>query len=86
MVALAVATLAAPSMASAGSIHFGGFQRYRIGWTHQIRDYRPFLRHRFHRFHNHQGPNKDGAVPEPTAALLFGLGAAVVAVRNRKRR
>jgi len=26
-----------------------------------------------------------GAVPEPGAALLFGLGAATIALRNRRR-
>jgi hypothetical protein len=32
------------------------------------------------------GPRHEGAVPEPTAALLFGIGAAVVAARARKPR
>ena len=31
-------------------------------------------------------PRPERAVPEPTAALLFGLGAAVVAARARKPR
>lgn len=31
-------------------------------------------------------PTHDRAVPEPTAALLFGLGAAAVAARTRKPR
>jgi hypothetical protein len=30
--------------------------------------------------------NPDSAVPEPTAALLFGVGTLVVAARTRKRR
>lgn len=31
------------------------------------------------------GGGGDGAVPEPTAALLFGFGAVTVALRNRRR-
>jgi hypothetical protein len=32
------------------------------------------------------GPVDSTAVPEPSAAALFGLGAALVAARSRRRR
>jgi hypothetical protein len=91
MVVVAAMALGAPSVASAGSIHwFGvGFHQVVLGWSSQLSDQ---VRHRTRRTYtptNTQNHGKDctpdRAVPEPTAALLFGLGAAVVATRTRKR-
>jgi hypothetical protein len=36
--------------------------------------------------HKPRKPRHERAVPEPTAALLFGLGTVVVAARTRKPR
>ena len=91
MVVLAVAALSVPTAASALSIG-GSLQKLLLGWSqhlkdqHQERDW-----NRGPRRWNH-GPSTprdttppEQSVPEPTAALLFGLGAAVVAARTRKR-
>jgi hypothetical protein len=92
LVAVFAAALGAPSVASAGSIHGLGFHRIVLGWTSFLSE-----RVRQRNWHNntptpstqpsHEGKDcpPDRAVPEPTAALLFGLGAAVVATRTRKR-
>jgi hypothetical protein len=94
LVVVAALALGAPSVASAGSINgFGfGFHRIVLGWSSHLSDQ---VRHRTRRTYTpttHTQNPRDGkdctpdhAVPEPTAALLFGLGAALVATRTRKR-
>ena len=95
MVVLAAAAFSVPSAASALSIRGLGFHNILIGWSHQLTEHRgdwgrtrPYQKPRWQ---HHENPrdekpcNPDQSVPEPTAALLFGVGAAVVAVRTRKR-
>lgn len=100
LVVVAAMALGAPSVASAGSINgFGlGFHRIVLGWSSHLSDqvlhrnqrsYTQTKHTQNHRDQKNHRDNKDcppdRAVPEPTAALLFGLGAAVVATRTRKR-
>jgi len=92
MVVMAAMALGAPSVASAGSIHGIGFHSIVLGWSSNLADQvRLRTRRTYTTTTNTQTPRDgkdctpDGAVPEPTAALLFGLGAAVVASRTRKR-
>jgi hypothetical protein len=89
MVVIAAMALGAPSVASAGSINGLGFHRIILGWSSNLSD-QVRLRERRVYTTETQLPREgkdcpDRAVPEPTAALLFGLGAAVVATRTRKR-
>jgi hypothetical protein len=92
MVVVAAMAIGAPSVASAGSIHGLGFHSVILGWTSNLSDQvRLRTRRTYPTTTNTQTPRDgkdctpDGAVPEPTAALLFGLGAALVATRTRKR-
>ena len=72
MVLGVVAALGIPSAASAFSL---------MDWLRDLfkprteRPHWPYTR-----------PNPSPSVPEPTAALLFGVGAALVAARARKSR
>jgi hypothetical protein len=79
MVLAVAAALGIPS--TAGAFSFSDWLKDLFG-SYKEREYRP------------KWPKKDyehttrpeRAVPEPTAALLFGIGAAVVAARARKPR
>lgn len=92
MVLAVVAAVGFPQTASALSISsLSDLRNLLLGWSQQIRDYRDNnQQHHYNRPHYQypHGPrtHPDRAVPEPTAALLFGLGAVVVAQRSRKPR
>jgi hypothetical protein len=72
------AALGIPSTASAFSL--SDWLRDILRQISQHRNDRP------HWPHKPGKPRHDRAVPEPTAALLFGLGTVVVAARTRKPR
>jgi len=83
MVLAVVVALGVPQTASAFSFS---------GW---LSEFFKALKEREHRGHDwtrdwprHDGPKprQEPAVPEPTAALLFGLGTLVVATRTRARK
>jgi hypothetical protein len=82
MVVLAVAALSVPSAASALSISGGAWQRLLISWTHQLQAHRAWFRQ--YRYEHNTTTTPERSVPEPTAALLFGVGVALVAARTRK--
>jgi PEP-CTERM motif len=90
---LAVAAMSIPSAAGALSINGSRFHPL-LGWSHQLTQTHNFRLRQTHTTHVTRGtdescvekpPTHEQSVPEPTAALLFGLGAAVVATRTRKR-
>jgi PEP-CTERM motif len=83
MVVLAAAALAVPSAASALSINGSNLHRLLISWTHQLQAHRSWFRQYRDYQHNTTKP-PERSVPEPTAALLFGVGAALIAARTRK--
>jgi hypothetical protein len=86
MVAVAAAALGLPAGASAGTIHFGSLSRFFIRFSNHNYSYSTSPRIHY----TSTGPNCEhprdtgGSVPEPGAAMLFGLGAAVIAARSRK--
>jgi hypothetical protein len=95
MVVLAAAALSVPSAASAISIngHGLGLQRLLISWSHEFEAHNgnhygwfKKLQQHYSSHYNHLRDTKppENSVPEPTAALLFGLGAVLVASRSRK--
>ena len=80
MVLVMAAALGIPSTASAFSL--SDFFRGFIQKITQPRNDRPHWN-----WPSHPGkPRHERAVPEPTAALLFGIGTVVVAARTRKPR
>lgn len=80
MVLVMAAALGVPSTASAFSL--SDFFRGFIEKITKPRNDRP----RWNWPHKPGKPRHERAVPEPTAALLFGIGTVVVAVRTRKPR
>lgn len=79
MMLAVVAALGIPTTASAFSLDW---LKDLLGGYHKESEYRP----KWPKTHKPKTPRPERAVPEPTAALLFGLGAAVVAARARKTR
>ena len=80
MVLVMAAALGIPSTASAFSL--SDFFRGFIEKITKPRNDRP----RWDWPPKPRKPRHERAVPEPTAALLFGIGTVVVAVRTRKPR
>jgi hypothetical protein len=78
MVLVMAATLGIPSTASAFSL--SDWLRHIVQQIASHRNDRPNWPHKPRK------PRHERAVPEPTAALLFGLGTVVVAARTRKHR
>jgi hypothetical protein len=86
--------LGAPSPANALSIRDGSsWEPIILGWNQYLGEHQGRLRDLWSSWirdwYNSRGATNGGtngtAVPEPGAALLFGLGAMVVAARSRKR-
>lgn len=71
-----VAALGIPTSASAFSLDW---LKDLLGKFYKEREYTP-------KTYEPKNPRPERAVPEPTAALLFGLGAAAVAARARRPR
>ena len=85
MVVALVAALGFPSAAGALSIsNLSDLRDLLLGWSQQLKDQNPDWR--YTRYPRPRDTQPDRGVPEPTAALLFGLGVAVVAQRSRKQR
>jgi hypothetical protein len=80
MVLVIAAALGTPSTASAFSL--SDWLRQLAQTIAQHRNDRP----NWNWPHKPRKPRHERAVPEPTAALLFGLGTVVVAARTRKPR
>ena len=80
MVLVMAAALGVPSTASAFSL--SDFFRSFIEKIAKPRNDRPS----WNWPHRTGKPRHERAVPEPTAALLFGIGTVVVAARTRKPR
>jgi hypothetical protein len=88
---LLMSALGAPSAGNALSIRDGSsWEPIILGWNQYLEEHQARLRDLWAgwiRDWNSRGTvnGTPSAVPEPGAALLFGLGALVVASRSRKR-
>jgi hypothetical protein len=82
-----VAALGVPSTASALSIsNLSDLKDLLLGWSQQLKEHKNDWNWYKPRYPRNEYPKPERGVPEPTAALLFGLGAVVVAARSRKSR
>lgn len=85
MVLALVAAVGFPSTASALSIsNLSDLKDLLLGWSQQLKDHKNDWQKP--RYPKPKYPKAERGVPEPTAALLFGMGAIVVASRSRKPR
>jgi len=89
---LLAAALGAPSTASALSIRDGSsWEPIVLGWSQYLQSHTGRLRELWEGWvrdyrNSRGGGGTYAAVPEPGAALLFGLGAAAVAAAARSRK
>jgi PEP-CTERM motif len=89
MVAVAAVALGLPAGASAMTIHFGRLSSFLIRFSNHDVHYSTYTTTSGIHYTS-TGPNCEhprdtgGSVPEPGAAMLFGLGAAVIAARSRR--